>query len=318
MIPFSDEKLAQYFSNELSKEEGTAIEEWTKLSDNNGNELTLLKSAWNSLKSDSLNIRHTPKPNWAEFENTYLVEKQKSYKHYFLAVATVLIAVLSFVFNDAPEQLLYETGLGESKLVSLPDGSNVRLNYNSKLKFEEFGDSRTVHLEGEGYFEIKRDESRPFIIETASSTTTVLGTKFNLKSRKTGTELIVTEGKVSFAPLFGDDTAKILIKDQKCDILLNGTISEIVAINSVQTVAWLKKRLIFKTEMLENVVSELENIYNKSIHLDSEVTSETLTAVLHYDKPLTELLKQISISLNLSFSEKNGEFYLRKSLKGND
>lgn len=314
MIPFSDEKLANYFSNELSKEEALSIEEWTDLSKENKDELSVLKSAWNCLSSDSLTVKAAPKLNWEEFENTYISEEKKSYKNYFLAVATILVAVVSFLFNSTPNQFLYETGFSETKLVSLPDGSIVRLNYNSKLEFEEFGDTRTVRLFGEGYFEIKRDELHPFIIETNVSKTTVLGTKFNLKSRKLGTELIVTEGKVSFAPISGNAKAKILIKDQACDILVDGTVSAIKEVNSVQNVSWLKKRLIFKMETLENIVSELEHIYNKSIHLEASLKQEKFTAVLHYKKPLSELLEQLSRSLNLSFSEKNGEFYLSKSL----
>src|SRR5690606_30497371 len=68
--------------------------------------------------------------------------------------------------------------------LALPDGSTVLLNSSSSLKFPESfsDDKRVVELEGEGYFNVVKDTSRPFIVKTAVRDITVLGTQFDVST----------------------------------------------------------------------------------------------------------------------------------------
>ena len=89
----------------------------------------------------------------------------------------------------------------QNRLLGLPDGSMVILSDGSKLDyprdFGKFG-TREVYLEGQAYFDIHSDSSRPFIVHTAKIRTTVLGTAFDVKDVKDGQDIIitVTRGKV--------------------------------------------------------------------------------------------------------------------------
>jgi ferric-dicitrate binding protein FerR (iron transport regulator) len=105
--------------------------------------------------------------------------------------------------------LLYSTLLHNGKTIitagngvvtdTLPDGSVITLNRNASIAYEKAftGNSRTVTLQGEAFFEIAPDKSRPFIITTGDDITIkVLGTSFNVKSADTATEVIVETGLI--------------------------------------------------------------------------------------------------------------------------
>ncbi len=76
----------------------------------------------------------------------------------------------------------------------LPDGSKVWLNSASSLKYPTVfnGKTREVELTGEGYFEIKENNTRPFIVKTKKVNVTVLGTGFNINAYDDETELATT------------------------------------------------------------------------------------------------------------------------------
>src|SRR5690606_5004009 len=63
---------------------------------------------------------------------------------------------------------------------------------------KEFGETREVHLEGEGFFDIKHDPTRPFVVTSGNLTTTVLGTAFNIRALPNDDRIVVTviRGKV--------------------------------------------------------------------------------------------------------------------------
>ena len=84
----------------------------------------------------------------------------------------------------AMKQQTVETTRGQKLKIDLLDGTQVILNANSTLTFpEQFtASTREVYLEGEAYFQVARDASKPFTVHTASANTTVLGTSFNVRT----------------------------------------------------------------------------------------------------------------------------------------
>ena len=87
--------------------------------------------------------------------------------------------------------------------IFLPDGTKVWLLKNSELTYHKINfnkDSRTINLEGEGYFEVVKNPNKPFIINMDNTVTTVLGTSFNLKQdpKSRNVELVLVEGEVLF------------------------------------------------------------------------------------------------------------------------
>jgi transmembrane sensor len=93
-----------------------------------------------------------------------------------------------------------KTRRGEKLTLMLPDGSKVKLNSESSLKYPtSFGDQREVSMEGEVYFEVERDSLKPFIVKTGEVNTEVLGTSFNINYSlgDSMVQVAVTSGKVA-------------------------------------------------------------------------------------------------------------------------
>lgn len=119
------------------------------------------------------------------------------------AVASVMLAVaLVFWVQQEPqtehaEISRYVTRVGEVKTVELPDGSQLSLNTGTEALVTMTEDSRKVILtRGEAYFDVVRDESKPFSVDVGLRTVTVLGTEFNVRKYPENFQIAVTEGMV--------------------------------------------------------------------------------------------------------------------------
>lgn len=124
-----------------------------------------------------------------------------------IAASVVILIAASIGFyltRDVTPEIKYiteTTQRGEQRTVSLPDGSVVRLNAESSITFAEqlaALDTRDIQLSGEAFFDVVRDETRPFIIRSDNLVTTVLGTSFNIRAYPEDQTIAVTvaTGKV--------------------------------------------------------------------------------------------------------------------------
>src|SRR5690606_2771304 len=128
----------------------------------------------------------------------------------FVVIVLLLTVVPLLYFKTemfkAPSQettinwMFKETSFGQRNTVKLPDGTLVKLNSGSRIHYPEvFQDSlRLVEFEGEAFFEVAKDVTKPFVIRSGNINTMVLGTSFNLKSATVAEsfELAVVTGSV--------------------------------------------------------------------------------------------------------------------------
>ena len=153
----------------------------------------------------------------------------------------------------------------ESKTVQLPDQSTVRLNAGSFFTYDAatWDDARTVELQGEAFFDVKKN-GVPFTVTTDNSRVQVLGTTFNVRSRHDNTEVICLTGKVDF----GDkEIGKSVVLTGGKRASINGkTLSEVYEVGSDGTIPWIAGELVFHETPLREVFSELE------LHFDVSIT----------------------------------------------
>jgi transmembrane sensor len=94
-------------------------------------------------------------------------------------------------------QQRYVTALGASQAISLPDGSRVTLDTDSRIRVAMDGRSRTVQLDhGQAYFEVAKDPLRPFVVRAAGLDVIAVGTAFSVRRVASEVRVVVAEGAV--------------------------------------------------------------------------------------------------------------------------
>jgi ferric-dicitrate binding protein FerR (iron transport regulator) len=189
--------------------------------------------------------------------------------------ATIAIILLGgwWIINNATDakEVVLAAELKDAPLM-LPDGSKVWLNEDSRLVYKRPFENRNIQLEGEAFFEIARDEERPFTVEAGNARTTVLGTSFNLRAYpdEERVELVVQTGKVKFETMRNKTQSATLEKGQaafvdkkKEELVLDENISE-------NSTAWMRDTLIFKEDPLQKVLNDIERYFRITIQVEDQ------------------------------------------------
>lgn len=196
----------------------------------------------------------------------------------------------------------------EHQKITLPDGSTVILNNNSSLVYPKiFGAERIVTLVGEGYFDIKHDDKKHFIVYADQLRTTVLGTAFNIKaySRDKNIEVTVTRGKVAVSD--NGTTIGVLTPNQQ--IVFNkdykkSNLSKIIAKNIVQ---WQESDLFFDDISMDEAAQILSKKFGRPINFSNDKAKKCrFTATFLKGEPLDEILKIICSYNNAQYQANAG------------
>jgi transmembrane sensor len=192
-------------------------------------------------------------------------------------------------------------------MVTLSDGSLVRLNNASKIVYpESFPDSiRQVQLIGEAYFDVAA-ESRPFVVFTKNARIRVLGTEFNVWTRNEETRVIVKEGRVSFRSLESDETGLVLVENQMAVCKEDLQPVETQPANPIGLLGWLEGRIVFDETRLKEVADELSRIYDVEIGLQNPELDSLSISGSFQKKPLEEILEAICLTLDLEYRFEGG------------
>ena len=173
---------------------------------------------------------------------------------------------------DSSQYNEIRTPRGTDYKMILPDGTKVWMNADSKLKYPvAFGQSqREVFLEGEAYFDVKKDPEYPFTVHTSRGDVQVLGTGFNIRDYRGEARVVTTlvEGKVVYKASERHEAVIILPGYQLID---NGY--EELAPQEVDVemyVGWKDGRYIFEDATLEEIMQVLSKWYNVTVFYKNE------------------------------------------------
>lgn len=161
--------------------------------------------------------------------------------------------------------------------VKLDDGSAIWLNAGSELEYplHFVGEERRVILTGEGFFDVSRDEAKPFVVEAGGQSLTVLGTEFNISSYPQ--EPVVTtlvSGKVSILPDVDGEEVILLPGQQALFNAESGNI-QLLAVNVNNFISWRDGILNVDQMTLAGVLKKVERKYDVAFDL-SEADVEGL------------------------------------------
>lgn len=243
------------------------------------------------------------------------VVKRATDKSLWLKIAAVLVIGFSIFWwfsnseVDLPETIAYKTmeAKDSALLVSLPDGSRVTLNANSSLTYPEAfeGDARNVSLDGEAFFDISRDTTKPFTIEVGDANVRVLGTSFLVQNIKdSGVVVSVATGKVSLTKK--DYKAKVeLIKGEQGFLAKAETQPIKQPIENINYLAFYNKVLRFENTPLNIVLKDLENYYQVEFKVDELTISGCRITAKFEESTLKEILETLKLYFSWDIQENN-------------
>lgn len=205
--------------------------------------------------------------------------------------------------EERKNELIVPRG-GEYQIV-LADGTRVWLNSATKLIFPQnfTGKERRVMLSGEAFFDVARDESKPFIVETSRMDVKVLGTRFNVNAY-TDNEVVSTtlvDGSVEVAS--GTQKPITLVPGEQA----YGEAGELEKreVNIRLYTSWIDGRFMFNNVELEEIAKQISRWYDVEIFFTNENVKRTrFTGGMVKFKPLDDLIRMIESTSPVRFSVK--------------
>lgn len=201
------------------------------------------------------------------------------------------IALYPYLFKAEAIFVTYTTKAGEHSRLILPDGSVVHLNGETSLRYPNAfaADERLVELKGEAFFDVKKDEQRPFHIVSDCFTTRVLGTSFNIDT-EIDSSITVLTGKVKVDRANHAGTI-YLAADQKA--VWDSRQGEWISEEQVEGNNWMRGKLHFSRQPLHLVAKALSRYYGVSIAIPPRIQDKRISIVVD-NKALDAVLKTIA------------------------
>lgn len=243
---------------------------------------------------------------------------------------------LKYCIAAAAAAALFLTGAATSELVTgkrqetvlmassenissytLPDGSKVWLNKNSWLAYnQKFGKrTRQVALKGEGYFEVNRDERRPFIVKMQNNLDIkVLGTTFNACNYPSlnKAEVILRSGSVQVSDN-GRNEYVILKPNQK--FTWNEGTAEISSVNAMNCCRWFEHRLVFDNVKLKDILENLSHKYQTEISLNVGNLADKHMSMTIRDESVEDILDILTTLLPIRWRYQGAEIIIENKTK---
>ncbi|WP_077919033.1 FecR family protein [Spirosoma sp. 209] len=270
------ERVRRWLTNPANQREyDRFVRIWTAAAQLTQPEPVNTEAAWQRVRTHM----HQPASPVAQTARRPLPQpvRQTSWRSYGRVAAMLALAVLAGVSvwrytrpnpADQPAALLSVATTSAARQFTLPDGSTVWLNRNSRLTYPAtFADSsRTISLTGEAFFDVTHDPAHPFRVRAGNAVVRVLGTSFNVRSLGDSVQVAVRTGRVQ---LSAPRQAIVLTPNQQATYQRAAdTIRRPVPLDA-NRLAYQTGRLSFVNTSLAEVVRLLHDVYGTDIRLDT-------------------------------------------------
>jgi len=216
-----------------------------------------------------------------------VVKKIKLRTYLKIAAAIVLIALLPILYfsklASKQDSVVYNeiyNPRGQKRLVTMPDGSNIYLNGDSKIRYAQNFNTgkRTVYLEGEAFFDVQHRSRQPFTVYTGKVSTTVLGTSFNINAYQTLKDITITvhSGKVGVLVKNKGKIAPVqfLLPNEQLTVNRNNGLVIKKTVNTGDFESWREYKLFFYDKPLSEIAEVIGREYDLDILIKTEALKE--------------------------------------------
>jgi ferric-dicitrate binding protein FerR (iron transport regulator) len=303
--------ITRKISGEISIEEETILNKWLSASDENASYFQDLKKIFAEASSEEQKL---PKIDvdreWQQFKNIVHSNKRSYRTPAWLRIAAsiVIIATLGYLLwnNSFQSKELTIIAQTSGQVLILPDQSIITLNKGAELTYPRkfSAKNRSVELVGEGFFEVTRDESKPFIVNLGLTNVEVLGTSFNIDAEEDNEniEVVVNTGKVRFTSTSTNESV-ILVRGEKGMLMKNSNLLSKIQNNDVNFMAWKTRKIVFNDVELDDVIQTLNKLYETQITFATEVGQNCKVTVSFDNQSIEAILSVLEATLNLEYKK---------------
>lgn len=227
---------------------------------------------------------------------------------------------------------VYETDIGEQRIITLMDNSKVTLDAGTKLLVSYTAEARNIHLQrGQAFFEVAKDTLRPFKVMAGDQTIVALGTAFNVEKMPQQTLVTLLKGRVAVhgihESLAGDrndapETAPAAlgaVKEQQLSpgeqlsIDSQGSAQLHQQVELEQTVAWTRGQLIFKDEPLSSAIMRINRYSQKQVVISDQSIADIRISGIFNTGDTNAFVEALSQYFQVDISvQQNGDIQLKR------
>lgn len=330
-----EDLLYSYFKGDIDEPGKQQLAEWLAADPSH-------KDIWN---------RHSEQ--WAIAASLYFMENEKNdfetnFSHLIKAekqkhlhvvwrkwrnIAAVVLALISVGISAyywgmenivvEPQEILSElpariiTPMGSRSEVVLPDGTHVWMNSGTKLSFiyDKKEMVRNATLDGEAYFEVARDTSRPFVVQTKKLQVKVLGTKFNMKAYSEDhlENVSLLSGRVNVSLEQNMEKEYELFPNNQLNLNVETDDINLQPFSGADVIAWIHGEYRFSNLKFQQIAKDLERKYGVEIIIKSKrLANESFSGVFPADYSLEQIFREIDVEHRYVWFEKNKQWIIRE------
>lgn len=353
------EIITRVLEGEVPSEDRKTLINWIKASEENRRDLEKTEAFWNALEILNNRENFNPEDGYDDFLRymdtiTHPERKQQKLYKYILRIAAGILLALSISYltyritKNTSERIAYfelTTPNGSHTQLTLTDGTTIWLNAGSKLRYPNKLDdtTRTVYLEGEAFFNVKKDPKHPFIVQTSEIIVKALGTSFNVKAypNEGSIETTLVNGEVIVK---GNKTSKDennsirLLPNQRATyiktegrLLLNDYEQKKLAKSNVKVqpvkrekesliiskevntelyTSWIENLLMFDTEPFESIAYKLERRYGVTIIFNDNVIKKYRFSGKYPEISIDRVLNTLQFASPFNYEIKHDTIYI--------
>lgn len=268
--------IASVLTGEATERERTTLNKWLQDPKNFG-DFIKIREKWEAKYEEPELIGHHEKRD--RLQEDIRINRKKGIRWgYFIKVTAIVIMVMAMSFfiirrvsNEIQEDRLEGNPLiekttppGVKSTFDLPDGSRVTLNAGSQLIFPTLFDDtvRYVELKGEAFFHVAWDPLRPFIVKSANTLTTALGTSFDISAYLDDEKvnIALSDGKLK-VDMLKTDAEEILLDPGEYVSLRQGDILKKGLFDKDTMLGWKDDLLVFNQSDFNTTIKKLERWY---------------------------------------------------------
>lgn len=327
-----DRLIIEYTSGKLDKDSFDRLKRWSLESEENRRYVRQKLEVWFSSGAAADNhISFDEEKAYLRFLQRIHEDEDNGTKHVrkwplsflYKVAAVILLIVLPWAgywsgketVKSTFADIVVEAPLGARTRLSLPDGTSVWLNAGSRITYSQgFGmDDRKLSLEGEGYFEVKKNEKIPFEIMTPEVGLKVLGTKFNFRNYPDDKEVAVSllEGSVMLHNEMKMMSDMLLSPDERMTLDKRTGEMKKSRADVENSMLWTRDELFFDEELLEDIAKKLTRSYDVRIEVADSLKGKRFYGSFRIlGNTVEEVLEAIASTGQMRYKLINGKYIL--------